>query len=70
MYEIQYASQKAVSTIRSGITSFEYFITRHQIRDEKECLRRIMEYPNKITLYLVYGFHTESSLIRYLHSTV
>ena len=43
---------------------------RNQIQDEKENLRRIVEYLNKITAQPVDGFYIESIKIRYLHKGV
>ena len=50
--------------------TFEDFMAHQQIRDEKECLRRIVEYLNKITSQLVDGFHSVSSKIQYLRNGV
>ena len=44
--------------------TFDDFMDRHQIRDEKECLRRIVDYLNKITPQLVDGFRIESNRTR------
>ena len=46
------------------------FMVRHQIQDEKECLRRMVVYLNEITPQLVNGFHTESNKIENLSNTV
>ena len=43
---------------------------RNQIQDEKEFLRRTVEYLNNITPQLVEAFHTESNKMRYLRNTV
>ena len=43
---------------------------RNQIQDEKECLRRMVEYLNNITSQLVDSFHTESNKIRHLLNSV
>ena len=40
------------------------------IKDEKECLRRMIEYLNKNTLQFVDGLHTESNKIRCLLNAV
>ena len=43
-------------------------MTRHQVKDEKECLRRMDEYLNNITPQQVDGFCTESNKIRHLRN--
>ena len=43
-------------------------MARHQIQNEKECLRRMVEYPNKMTLQLVDSFPTELNKTRYLRN--
>ena len=46
------------------------FMVRHQIQDEKECLRRMVEYLDNNIPQLVDCFHTESNKIRYLRKAV
>ena len=43
--------------------NFEDFIAHHQVRDEKECIRRMDEYLKNITTQLEDGFHIESNKI-------
>ena len=59
-------------SLQSEIDSLMFydFMARHRIQDEKEGLRRIVEYLNNITPQLVEGFHTESNKLRYLRSAV
>ena len=45
-------------------------MTRHQIKDEKECLNCMIEYLNNIARQLVDGFHTESNKIRHLRKSI
>ena len=40
------------------------------MKDDKECLSRMVEYLNNITQQLADDFHTESNKIRYLLNAV
>ena len=42
----------------------------HQMQDKKECLQRMVEYLDNITLQLVNAFHNESNKIRYPYNSV
>ena len=59
-------------SLQSEIDSlnFDEFMARHQIQDEKELLRRMVEYLNNITPQLVDCFYTESNKMRYLRNAV
>ena len=59
-------------SLQSEIDSltFDDFMERHQIWDEKEALRRIVKYLNSITPQFAEGFHTESNRIIYLRNAV
>ena len=52
-------------SLQSEIDSlnFDESIVRHQIQDENECLRQMVEYLNNIIQQLVGGIHTESNRI-------
>ena len=43
---------------------------QHQIQDEKECLRRVVEYLNQVASQPMDGHCTESNRIRYLRNAV
>ena len=50
-----------IITIQSEVDSLEFddFMTRNQIKDEKEGLRRMVKYLNNVTAQLVEGFHSK-----------
>ena len=50
--------------------SFDEFMARYQIQDEKDCLRRMVEYLNNVTPQFVDDSHTESNKIRCLRDRV
>ena len=50
--------------------TFDDFMARHQIQDEKEGLSRIVEYLKYVTPQLFEGFHNESNKVRYLRNEV
>ena len=59
-------------SLQSDIDSltFDEYMKRTQIQDEKVVLRRIVEYLNNITLQLVERFYIESYKIKYPRNAV
>ena len=59
-------------SIQSMVDSLnvDEFMARHQLQEQKECLRQMVEYLNNIIQQHVDGFHTESNKVRHLRNAV
>ena len=58
--------------LQSGVNQFsiDKYMSQNQVLNEKECLRHLVEYLNRISTQLLEGLHTKSNKIGCLHNTV